>query len=228
MPGLIGERVTWLVATAIGNTAGLLFAYSALRFGKVGVVVPITSAAGAAAAVIAVLAGEQLAAGAGAALGVVAVGVVLSSMARSGAAGSGRREGVGVAFAIGAALFMGLGLFAMGRLSDDLPVSWIVFPSRVLGVLAVTVPLALAGRMRLTRRAAPLVLASGVLEVAGLVAYTVGSRQGIAVTAILASQFAALSAVAAFVLFRERLARVQVAGVVVIAVGVAVLTGLQA
>jgi multidrug transporter EmrE-like cation transporter len=34
--------------------------------------------------------------------------------------------------------------------------------------------------------------------------------------------------IAAFVLFRERLARVQVVGVVVIAVGVAVLTALQA
>jgi drug/metabolite transporter (DMT)-like permease len=63
--------------------------------------------------------------------------------------------------------------------------------------------------------------------VLGLVAYNVGARDGIAVAAVLSSQFAAMAAVAAYVVFRERLARVQVAGVVVIAIGVAVLTGLQ-
>jgi multidrug transporter EmrE-like cation transporter len=45
---------------------------------------------------------------------------------------------------------------------------------------------------------------------------------------VLGSQFAAIATVAAFFLFRERLARVQLAGVAVIAVGVAVLTALQA
>jgi hypothetical protein len=42
----------------------------------------------------------------------------------------------------------------------------------------------------MTARAAPLVLASGVLEVAGLVAFTIGARHGIAVAAVLGSQFA--------------------------------------
>jgi multidrug transporter EmrE-like cation transporter len=55
-----------------------------------------------------------------------------------------------------------------------------------------------------------------------------GSRHSIAVSAVLASQFAALAAVTAFVLFHERLTRVQLAGIAVIAVGVAVLSALQA
>ena len=173
-------------------------------------------------------AGEQIATGAGVALGAIVVGVVLSSMSRTGEAGSDRREGLAIALAIGAALFFGLGLFAMGRLSEDIPIAWIIFPSRTIAVLLVTVPLAVTGRLRMTREAAPLVLASGVLEVAGLVAFTIGARHGIAVAAVLGSQFAAIATIAAFVLFRERLARVQVVGVVVIAVGVAVLTALQA
>ena len=49
-----------------------------------------------------------------------------------------------------------------------------------------------------------------------------------AVAAVLASQFAAISAVVAFALFGERLARVQVAGVAAIVAGVAVLSALQA
>ena len=227
-PELGSEQVLLLVVTAIGNTTGLLFAYSALRFGKVGVVAPITSAQGAAAAVIAVLAGEQIATGAGVALGVIVVGVTLSSMSRTVEEGSGRREGLAIWFALGAALFFGLGLFAMGRLAEDLPVAWIIFPSRTIAVALVTVPLALTGRMPMTRQAAPLVVVSGILEVLGVVAFTIGARHGIAVAAVLGSQFAAIATIAAFVLFRERLARVQVFGVAVIAVGVAVLTALQA
>ena len=45
---------------------------------------------------------------------------------------------------------------------------------------------------------------------------------------MISSQFAAFAAVTAFFLFRERLAWIQVTGVVVIALGVSVLTGLQA
>ena len=226
--GFSSEHAAWLGVTAIGNTAGLLCVYTSLRFGKVGVVAPITSSQGAAAAAIAVVAGEQLATGAGVALVVIVLGVALSSMKGSEEALEGGSARVAVTYAICAALFFGVGLYAMGRLSDELPIGWIIFPSRMLGVLGVTVPLALMGRLHMTRSAAPLVVASGLLEVAGLVAYTYGARYGIAVTAILASQFAAFAAVGAYFVFRERLARVQLAGVAVIAVGVAVLTGLQA
>ena len=96
-------------------------------------------------------------------------------------------------------------------------------------MLLVTVPLAVTGRIPMTRQVAPLVRRfrdpRGPL---GVVAFTIGARHGIAVAAVLGSQFAAIATIAAFVLFRERLARVQVFGVAVIAVGVAVLTALQA
>ena len=45
---------------------------------------------------------------------------------------------------------------------------------------------------------------------------------------MLASQFAALAAIGAALLFQERLTRAGVAGVVVIAAGVAVVSALQA
>ena len=71
----------------------------------------------------------------------------------------------------------------------------------------VTVPLAVTGRLR-DAQAAPLVLA-WCAEVAGLVAFTIGARHGIAVAGVLGSQFAAIATVAAFFQFRERLGRVQ-------------------
>jgi drug/metabolite transporter (DMT)-like permease len=202
--------------------------YSSLRFGKVGVVAPITSAQGAAAAVIAVTAGEQIATGAGVALGAIVVGVVLSSMARTNEAGSDRREGLAIGLAIGAALFFGLGLYAMGRLAEDIPdrVDHLPVQDDRRGPRHDPARGHRASADDARRRAAGRGL--GAARGGGLVAFTIGARHGIAVAAVLGSQFAAIAAVAAFVLFRERLARVQVVGVAVIAVGVAVLTALQA
>ena len=67
--------------------------------------------------------------------------------------------------------------------------------------------------LRMTREALPLVLVAGVFEVAGFALFAFGSRHGIAVAAVLSSQFAAIAAIAAYMLFRERLSPVQLAGV---------------
>lgn len=219
--------IAWLLVAGSANLVGLLFNYRALRIGKVGIVAPITSAQGATAAVIAIVAGEQVAAGAGAMLMLITIGVVLASLAGGSQWEPGEHHRRAVGLAIVASMLFGIGLYAVGRLSSELPVSWILFVPRLLGTVALTLPLALTGRLRLDRRAAPYVGASGVGEIAGLALFTVGARVSIGVTAIVASQFAALAAVAAYLLFGERLARVQLAGVAAIVVGVTVLTALQ-
>jgi drug/metabolite transporter (DMT)-like permease len=225
---LDSDAVTWLAVAGFGNITGLLLVYTGLRIGKVGTVGPISSSEGAVAAVIAVLAGETLAAGTAFALLVVAVGVFLAARPPEEREEAGKDDPRAVWFALGAALAFGAGLYATGRASIDLPISWAVLPPRLLGVLLVTIPLALAGRLRLTRAAAPWVIASGLAEVVGFVSYAIGARHGIAVTAVLASQFAAIAAIGAALLFKERLSRVGVFGVVVTAIGVALVSALQA
>jgi drug/metabolite transporter (DMT)-like permease len=103
-----------------------------------------------------------------------------------------------------------------------------VLPPRLLGVVLVTIPLALLGRLHLTREAAPFVIVSGLAEVSGFVSYSIGARHGIAIAAVLASQFAALAAIGAALLFHERIGRTGIVGVVVIAAGVAALSALRA
>src|SRR5215211_2657752 len=80
VPDVDATATLWLIVAGAGNCAGLLLVYSGLRIGKVGVVAPIVSTEGAIAALIALLAGESLAPGAGAALVVVAAGIVLVGM----------------------------------------------------------------------------------------------------------------------------------------------------
>ena len=124
-----------------------------------------------------------------------------------------------------AALSFGIGIFATGRLSAALPVAWVAtLPPRLVGVAAVTIPLAMTCRLRLARTVIPLVVATVLAEVLGFVCYAVGARDSVAVAAVLGSQCVAVASVAAYVLFRERLSRWQLAGVVSIVAGVAALT----
>jgi len=226
VPDALGaHELGWVALSGAGNVGGLLFAYKALRVGKVSIVAPITSTEGAIAAVLAIVAGETLGAGAGLMLIVIAVGVVLASMGPGGGSGDPLRATL---FAAAAALCFGVSLFATARASAALPLIWAVFPARLLGIVVVALPLAVTRRLRITRKALPLVVASGLCEVAGFASYALGSRHGIAVAAVLASQFAALAAIAAYFLFHERLTRVQLAGIAAIALGVAVLTAVQA
>jgi drug/metabolite transporter (DMT)-like permease len=226
IPDALGAReLWWLCLSGAGNVGGLLLDYKALRVGKVSIVAPITSTEGAIAAVLAVVTGEALGAGAGLMLGIIALGVVLASTVPGGGSGDPRRATI---LASAAALCFGVGLFATARVSDALPLVWALIPARLLGVVAVAIPLAASRHLRITREALPLVATSGLCEVAGFAAFALGSRHGIAVAAVLASQFAALAAIAAYFLFHERLSRLQLTGIAVIALGVAVLTAIQA
>jgi drug/metabolite transporter (DMT)-like permease len=252
---LDAESGAWLAVAGIGNVLGLLLAYAALRVGKVGIVAPVIATQGAVAAVLAVIAGESIGAGAAVTLAVIAVGVVLAGLAdepgeeaegpevgeatagrdaaaerpaveRRAAVAPGRSHAM--LYALGAAFAIGWSLYATARASIDLPVVWALLPSRVIGVAVVTVPIVLRSGLRMTREALPLVLVAGVCEVLGFALFALGARHGIAVSAVLASQFAAVAAVAAYFLFGERLARVQLAGVTLIVAGVGVLSALEA
>jgi drug/metabolite transporter (DMT)-like permease len=227
--GLDAESVAWLAVAGVGNVAGLRLAYAALRIGKVGIVAPLVSTQGAIAAVIAVVAGERLTNRAGLLLGLIALGTVLAGAAPEAEdAPEAHHDKRAALLGLGAAVAIGWSLYAIGRVSIELPVVWALLPSRLIGVVAVSVPLGLGSGLRMTRRAAPLVLVSGVCEVAGFALFAFGARHGIAVSAVLSSQFAAIAAIAAYLLFRERLSSVQWVGVAVIAAGVGALSGVQA
>jgi drug/metabolite transporter (DMT)-like permease len=229
LPGpLDGSNLALMLAAGVGNALGLLLAYSALRRGKVGLVAPIVSTEGAVAAVLAVATGEFLGVPSALLLAVMASGVVLAAVAPEDLPVPGDHKSASVGLAALAALSFGIGLFATGRLGSSLPVGWALLPPRVVGVVAVTIPLALTGRLRLTRPAVPLVVASGLAEVLGFASYVAGARHGIAVAAVLGSQFAAIASVAAYVFFRERLTRLQLGGVGLIVLGVAALTAIKA
>ena len=246
LPPLTPALAFWLAASGLGSVIGLFFVYRGLRIGKVGPVLAIASTEGAIAAVVAVIAGERLTIPVALMLGVIAVAIAVVALATgdaaeaNGAAGDhgaaatspvvrpGRSaERQATLFGTAGAIAFGFSIYGTAQAGLSLPIIIAIMPARVAGVALVFVPMALAGRLRMTRQAAPLVVITALGEVLGNVAYVVGARESIAIAAVLACQYAAIGAVAAFFLFRERLSLLQRSGVVAIAVGVAILTAVR-
>lgn len=240
---LHGLTWLWLALAGGGNVGGLLLTYAAYRRGLVALITPLVSTEGAVAAVIAVLAGERLGGAALAALALAVLGVCAASIrpqtlvavpTASAAAAAGAQHEPGsqgrfahllvVALALTAALLFGASLYATARAGALLPAVWVVLAARVVGSVTLALPLAFTGRLRLSRRAIPLVVTSGICEVLGFFAYTLGSRHGIAIAAVIASQFSTLVVLGSYVLFGERLGRMQLAGVCAVIAGVSLVS----
>lgn len=219
-PQLSAVEFGWWVAAGAGNIVGLLMAYVAFRNGKVGLIAAILATEGAIAALIAVLFGESLLPVAGVILMVIVVGIVLAALAPDPAPIAQERPVLAVGLGILAAAAFGVSLFSIGHLSDTVPLPWLLLSARLIGTVAIALPMLLLGRLRIVRKALPYVLIIAVAEVIGFVCFTIGSREGIAVTSVLASMYAPITAIAAYFLFKERLGRWQIAGVVIVIVGV--------
>ncbi len=248
-PGVLGL----LTAAGACNVAGLLVEYVAFRRGKVGVVTGIASTEGMVAAVISAVAGARLGIRTGLLLGFVTLGVAVSAASpddgapsspvvsadagpadagpadagpADGGPADGRRTVRGAVLALPVALLFGVTLYATGRAGQQVSVLWALVPARLFGSALVAAPLAARRRLRLTRRALPLVAAAGAAEVLGVLSYTIGARHDLAVAAVLSSQFAALTAVAAYFIHGQRLSRSQLAGLAAVVISVTLLGAL--
>jgi drug/metabolite transporter (DMT)-like permease len=224
---VVTADLVWLSMAGLGYVIGMVLNYAALTGGKVPVTAPIVSTEGAIAATLAVLTGEAATPLLVLFLVLIALGIFIVAMQPGGGAdalsGDGARY---VGFAVAAALIFGVGLYASGRASEAVPGSWVVAAGRVAGVVCLTLPLALGGRLRVRRDLLPFIVFAGVAEVAGVYAYAWGARESIAVTAILSSQFAVMAALMAHAL-GERISPRQWLGVAAVTGGVVAITLLR-
>jgi drug/metabolite transporter (DMT)-like permease len=216
--------LAWLAMGGLGYVTGMVLNYTALTGGKIPVTAPIVSTEGAIAAVLAVLAGEPATPLLAAMLGLIAAGIFTVALQPGGGldalSGDGARF---VAFAIAAALVFGFGLYASGRASAVAPPSWVVAAGRIAGVILLTVPLLMMGRLsRPARSLLPFLLFAGVAEVVGVYTFAWGAQESIAITAVLSSQFAVVAALVAHA-FGERISLRQWLGVGAVTTGVVVI-----
>ena len=224
VPANLSENVGWMLIAGAGNVGGLILAAAAFRVGKVGVVTPVLATEGAIAAVVAALMGESIAPIIALLLMVIVIGIVVSAIAPDPEPLDHERPVLAVALSTIGAFAFGFSLFATGTISDELPIAWVLMPARIVGLVALAIPLIVIGQLKITRRAAPMVTAMGVLEVVGFVLFAIGAQYQVGVTSVMASQFAPIAAILAYLVFREKLGRLQITGVAILVAGVTTLT----
>ena len=217
----------WAMVASVTSLIGLAMMFTALQYGRVGLVTATISSQGAFASIYAAIGGQTLHPLSLVAIGVSAIGTFV--LIGSGGPVAPPHERRGILLALGAACFTGLSLFAASRGGSGIGADWVVVCVRLSSVAMVMVPLAAVGRLRSPRGVIWPAVISGVGEVAAFLAYIAASdRIGVAVPAVIASQFALIAATVGWFALGERLGRRQLLGAGAILAGVTALTILQA
>lgn len=228
---LVGaERVTtadaaWAVGSGVAVGLGLVVFYTAMTRGLISVVAPVTAVTGALVPVAyAIGDGERpgQAASAGIALAIAAIALV--SLGSTGPADAEASRGA-LPLAVGAGVLFGLFYVSFSRIHEDAGL-WPVAISRltsasVLAVLA----LVLTHGLAVGRRAFPWVVAIGALEVGAAVTLLLALQRGpVSVASVLASLYPVTTTFLAALVLRERLRGLQLAGVALALVAVALIS----
>jgi drug/metabolite transporter (DMT)-like permease len=228
VPDASNSAWAWAMVAAVCSLAGLALMFTGLQYGRVGLVTATISVQGAFAAIYAAIGGESLHPLSVVAMAVSAVGTFVL-MSGDGGVAAPPRERRGILLALAAACFTGLSLFAASRGGSGIGADWVLVCIRLSSVALVSLPLALTGRLRAPRGVVMPMIVAGIGEVAAFAAYIESSdRIGVAVPAVIASQFALIAAAVGWIVLGERLGTRQLLGAGAVVAGVTALTILQA
>ena len=224
----VGGEVTaadaaWGALGGVGVAVGLVALYAGYARTRVSVAAPVAGVGAAALPVIveSLLGDDDLSARAtaGILLGLVAIGLV--SIARSDERGS---IGSSLLYGLGGAVGIGLLLVCLSRTSENGGL-WPIVAARGSGFVVLALVIATRGISRSAARDVwPHVIAIATLITAGNALFLTATRVGsTSVAAVLTSLFTAVTVFWAWLVFRERLRRVQVLGLGVGLVAVALI-----
>jgi drug/metabolite transporter (DMT)-like permease len=213
-----------VLAGGVCQGFGILCFATALRSGAVGVMTGLLSLMGGVAAILSVLTGDTLSWAVGAGLVLASIGGAVLVAAPGQRA---PRRAIRVTMlAVG---FNGASLWLLGLADAALGASLLVFNLGGLGAIC-TLEALRGSPVRYSERAQrPLLLVlAAFLGVLGLAAFATGAHEGsAAVTAVLASQFAAVAAIGGLLAFGERMSARQLVGLATLMAGVSLVAAMS-
>ncbi len=220
-----GPDVAWAAGSGVAVGLGLVVFYTAMTRGMISLVAPVTAVTGAVVPVVYALgSGERP--GAVALLGIaLAIGaIVLVSLAPSPPAPShGALGALPLAFAAG--VLFGLFYVCLARVHEDAGM-WPVAISRVASaVVVVALALGATHGLAVPRAVVPRIASIGVLEVGAAVTLLLALQRGpVSVASVLASLYPVTTTFLAALVLRERLRGLQLVGVALALVAVALIS----
>ena len=224
-------RSFWLLMFGITLLVSLFYLgfFEALRRGPIALVGPIVAAHSVIVVLLAVLfLGETLAPPQIAAMLAVVVGVALASVNWRALKSGESLMTLGAALAVAVCVAAGFWQFAIAALSREHGWFAPVFLTR-LYMAPLLIPLVAVRRewiwRGLTLKLAALALAVAALENLSLLAFTRGSQVGdVAIVAAASTAYPVVPVIGGMAFFGERLSAVQIAGLVIVAVGLTALS----
>jgi drug/metabolite transporter (DMT)-like permease len=224
------ERVTaadsaWSVGSGLAVALGLLCFYTAMTRGLISIVAPVTAVTGALVPVVyALWSGERPG---GPAMTGIALAIAAIALVSLGSAGPAEAQASRSALplAVAAGIFFGLFYVCFARVHEDAGL-WPVAISRVASAsVLVALALVLTRGLAVGRRAAPWVAAIGALEIGAAVTLLLALQRGpVSVASVLASLYPVTTTFLAALVLRERLRGLQLAGVALALVAVALIS----
>jgi drug/metabolite transporter (DMT)-like permease len=209
--------VTWSILAGVAVSVGIGCFYLAMGRGLISVVAPVAAVTGAAIPVVyALIRGERPGPVALVGLGIAFVAVAVVSLAPSEEHPDAGVDGTVIVLSIVSGALFGLFYIAFSRISDDAGL-WPVTIERtatvvVLLLLTLTLTRGPAGNVRAVL---PAIFLVALLEVAATVPLLLALQRGpVTVASVVASLYPVTTVLLASIVLRERLSRLQYAGVV--------------
>jgi len=215
----------WGALAGVSGAAGIAALYSALASTVVAVASPLAAVTGAVIPVLlGVAAGERP--GAAAWVGIV-LGACAIVLLTGGPSRSARGEAVRRAAFLGALAGLGFGMFffAVSRTSHASGL-WPLVAARVATVFLVTLFVVVTRRpVRLSAASVPMVVLSGTLDMSANIAFLLASRSGmLSISAAVAALYPGPTVVLAWIVLREKVTPLRVAGLALALAGVALIS----
>jgi drug/metabolite transporter (DMT)-like permease len=212
----------WGMAAGASGSLGLICYYLALSTGTMGVVAPVTSLGTVVPVAVGILSGETPSRITLGGIVVAIVGIVLTSGPEFGAAAAARP----VVIAMLAGIFFGFFFVFANKGADDSPLLTLwAMRVTVAGAFAIAA-LALRTTGGLEARDYLWVFGIAAGDMGANLLFTIASTKGyVSITSVLSSLFPVVTVLLARVVLSERLRRVQIAGVAVTMLGVALISG---
>jgi len=224
LPGPVD--LLWGALGGVCGAFGLAALYTALANTVVAVASPTAAVVGAGIPVIlGVAAGERPGALAwiGIALAVPAIALLTSGPAGAARGGGAARRAALLGLAAG--LGFGLFFFAVSRTSRGSGL-WPLLAARLSTISLIALFALFTGRsLRVSRTNIPLLLLSGTLDMGANIAFLLASRAGmLTIAAVIASLYPGPTVLLAWMVFRERLTGMRLAGLALALAGVALIS----
>ena len=216
-PSFTGNAPLWSIAAGVSGAAGLIFFYTALASGTMGVVAPISSLGALVPVLLGMITGEQPSASAWVGIAVAVAGAALAS----GPELSGALPARPVILAALAAACFGTALFCIDRGARFavLETLWTMRLTSVVLFLVAGLVVRSAGGTRV--HDLPVLAVIGLGDVTANALFAVSSSRGlVSVASVLGSLYPVATVFWARLLLGERLRRIQAFGVVLTLLGV--------